>query len=322
MACFRPTFQIPGLITSKASFPLINRKENGTNTLCVRTFWFFKSKQKSIENVSGSSKCPRKKSKNKVQGSTESKGKVCNCVEEKPAEIKLTWWEEIFGPDPKRFWPDPCICRLAVRQRRKIRKQDSRLLDPRYQETAGDVFLYTEQLKRHSRPCLEPQPKPPPAFKVPKAVLYRMMNDSDERKSFSDIVKIHQSDTNLKNSFDTERYRIPYEEMRPSTTRKRRMFNCREGIRSEDIVKPISAELNSFGVPLIVQQSNIQQRIESSNDKCSKKIEKAPVTKNNILKEISQKRSRIEQLKIEIQQKDTSRCIALTDFEGTKMIRS
>ncbi|XP_076637204.1 uncharacterized protein LOC143349681 [Colletes latitarsis] len=287
-------------------------QENGNNALCVRTFWFFKSKRKSIENVSSSSsKCLTKKSKNKTQGSTESKGKACNCMEEKPEEIKLTWWEEIFGPDPKRFWPDPCICRLAVRQRRKIRKQDSRLLDPRFQETAGDVFLYTEQLKRHSRPCLEPQPKPPPAFKVPKAVLYRMLNDSDER--------VRRNFERQKISYDIQ---IPYEEMRPSTTRKRRMFNCREGIRSEDIVKPISAELNSFGVPPIVQQPYMQQGIEINNDKCSKKIEKAPVTKNNISKQSSQKRSRIEQLKIEIRQKDTSRCIALTDFEGTKMIHS
>lgn len=107
----------------------------------------------------------------------EIKEKPSNCVKDppKPVEVKLAWWEQIFGPDPKRSWPDPCTCRVAHRQKRKIRSQDLRLDDPRYKETAGDVFLYTEQLKQHKRPCTEPQPKPPPGFKVPKAVLYKMM---------------------------------------------------------------------------------------------------------------------------------------------------
>lgn len=113
------------------------------------------------------------------------KEKPNNCLKEKPVEVKLTLWEELFGPDPKRSWPDPCTCRIANYQRKQQWRGDPRLLDPRYQETAGDVFLYTELLKTCRGSCLEPQPTPPPQFKLPKAVICKMINKGYEKVRFS-----------------------------------------------------------------------------------------------------------------------------------------
>ncbi|XP_054011222.1 uncharacterized protein LOC128893914 [Hylaeus anthracinus] len=348
MTSFRSKFQIPGFITSKACSSISNLKENGYSILLggpslahsvvkenVRYFWFFKPK-KTVEYGSGNcggplpesnpvepcegcpSKCLAKKTKKKTtdsrKDSSKSEEKLDNCVEEKPVKVKLTWWEQIFGPDPKRFWPDPCTCRVALRQRKKERARDPRLTDPRYKETAGDVFMYTENLKPRSRPCLEPQPKPPPAFKVPKAVLFRMMDEGGEMGPLSNVVIEQKTDENHKIS--SHEYRIPYEEMRPPE-RRTRVFTCHEGIRSEDVIRPVSVELDTFRAPLINHQLHMQQGVQNNCNK-PEKIEKAPVVGNNIPEQGSQRRSRIEQLKLLIQQKETLQCIALNDFGESK----
>lgn len=168
----------------------------------ARSFWFWK--KKSVEYGSGNcglrappsvdlvckgceSKCiefeemKRKRKFFTFKKRPEPKKKPDNCEEEeeKPAEEKYTLWETIFGPNPKRFWPDPCTCKLALREKRNRRICDPRLRDSRYELTSGDVFLYTEMIKPYPKGCEEPQPKPPPAYKIPRAALSKMLSSAN-----------------------------------------------------------------------------------------------------------------------------------------------
>lgn len=167
----------------------------------ARSFWFWKKKP--VEYGSGNcglpvpprvdlickgceSKCiefeeiKKKRKFFTFKKKPEPKKKPDNCKEEeKPVEEKYTLWETIFGPNPKRFWPDPCTCKLALREKRNKRICDPRLQDSRYELTAGDVFLYTETLKSYPKGCIEPQPKPPPSYKVPRAALSKMLSSAN-----------------------------------------------------------------------------------------------------------------------------------------------
>lgn len=173
----------------------------------VRSFWFRKSKDRPVEPGASScgeplpspvdlvcngspSKCLEfEKAEKKAKGGLfrfkkqreTPREKPSNCKkEEKPSvEERFSWRETIFGPRSEKSWPDPCTCRLAHRERRKMRTRDPRLRDPRYQQTKGDVLLYTELTRRRSvSSCLEPQPKPPPGYKMPKAAFFKLMADT------------------------------------------------------------------------------------------------------------------------------------------------
>lgn len=169
----------------------------------ARSFWFWKKKSNMVEYGSGNcglpsppridlvckgceSKCiefeEMKKKKRKFftfKKRPEPKKKPDNCKEEeKPVEEKYTLWETIFGPNPKRFWPDPCTCKLALKEKRNKRICDPRLQDSRYELTCGDVFLYTETIKSCPKGCVEPQPKSPPSYKMPRAALSKMLSSS------------------------------------------------------------------------------------------------------------------------------------------------
>lgn len=101
-------------------------------------------------------------------------------------------------------------------------------------------------------------------------------------------------------------YRIPYEEMRP-LEKRRKAFSCREGIQTQDVPKPFSADLNLYRVPSLAQQFQ-----STKNYKCRETIKKPAENMHDLsdLMPKPQKRSRIEQLKILLQQKDTFHCIA------------
>jgi len=102
---------------------------------------------------------------------------IVNRKVQKSPKRKLTLWEYVFGPDRKKSQVDPRTCRLAHCQKQAHRVKDPRLRDPRYQKTAGDVLIYTESVGslKESKSEKEPQPKPPPAYKMPKAVLLDKM---------------------------------------------------------------------------------------------------------------------------------------------------
>ncbi|XP_076666399.1 uncharacterized protein LOC143367991 [Andrena cerasifolii] len=279
----------------------------------ARSFWIFRSKPaievapplpSPVEPCRG---CPsrcletgygkpvKKPKKRRSCGSKEPleiKEKPSNCVKETPVEEKLSWWEQIVGPDPKRSWPDPCTCRVAHRQKRKARAQDPRLSDARYKDTAGDVFLYTEQVKQCRMPCWEPQPKPPPAYKLPKALLSRMMSQDCEKGTLN-----QQTGEGCRHLLQKASYRIPYEELRPPE-RRQKPFSCREGIRPEDVLRPFSSDFTSCRIPATVQplrSNNLSYQCPEETAKRASNVEK---------------RSRIEQLKLLVHQKDTFHCIS------------
>ncbi|CAL7949536.1 unnamed protein product [Xylocopa violacea] len=338
MAFFRSKFQIPSSITLKdntcrsllVKSPSIVESALGGN---VKYFWSRKSKEQEIQYGVGNcgkppppcmdlickgcrSKClevEELKKKHKTRFFIFKKQpavvieKPTNCKKvEKPPEEKLTWWETIFGPRPERSWPDPCTCRLAHRAKKRKRMQDPRLCDPRYKLTAGDVFLYTQPIKQPNRPsCLEPQPKPPPQYKVPKEVLFRMISSTSETALLNRMVLDNQT---WENDVDMKKmsYKLPYEELRPPERRKK-PFNYRLGVKSEDVFPPTNRDMNFSGTlqRQRPRNPNLSKTIEDlqnslkqlNEDKCSSN-------------EIVEKRSRIEQLKILIAQKDMSYCLA------------
>ncbi|XP_076762468.1 uncharacterized protein LOC143430260 [Xylocopa sonorina] len=341
MAYFRSKFQIPSSISLKdnrcksllARSPSIIQSTLSGN---VKYFWSRKSKEQEIQYGVGNcgkppppcmdlichgcrSKClesgteskqkPRKKMFTfKKQPQVVEKPSNCK-KEQKSVEEKLTWWETIFGPRPERSWPDPCTCRLAHRKKKRMRMQDPRLCDPRYRLTAGDVFLYTEPIKQPNRPsCLEPQPKPPPGYKVPKAVLFRMISSTSETALLN---RMTLNDQIWKDGEDIRpmSYRIPYEELRPPE-RRRKPFNYRLGVKSEDVFPPMNRDMNLSGTlqRQPIRNPNLSRTLKAFEDLQNdpKQLHENKCNSN----EIVGKRSRIEQLKILIAQKDVSHCVA------------
>jgi hypothetical protein len=110
---------------------------------------------------------------------------IVNCKMQKSPKQKLTLWEYIFGPDRKKSRVDRRTCRLTHCQKQAHRVKDPRLRDPHYQKTAGDVLIYTESVGslKKLKSEKEPQPKPPPAYKMPKAVLLNKMMTEDFKVS-------------------------------------------------------------------------------------------------------------------------------------------
>lgn len=98
--------------------------------------------------------------------------KPMKCKKQILLERKKTLWEYIFGLN---IQPDSSTC-LEYCQKKMCRKCDPRLHDLRYQNTAGDVLIYSELIRCSMKlPCTGPQPKSPPQYKVPRAVLCKMM---------------------------------------------------------------------------------------------------------------------------------------------------
>lgn len=66
----------------------------------------------------------------------------------------------MFGP--KRSSKNPCTCQLAEHQEQTTGCQ----------MTPGDVLIYTDSVKspKDSRRLVDPLPKPPPSYKLPRAV--------------------------------------------------------------------------------------------------------------------------------------------------------
>ncbi|XP_076656805.1 uncharacterized protein LOC143361354 [Halictus rubicundus] len=327
MASFRPRFQISSLFWPKDNLSNSLFKRSSLSSMIseenVRTFWF-KSKRKPVEVGSGNcglpapakieslepckgcpSKCIERKPRRRFFcfRKEHPAEKPSNCVKSKPPEVKLTLWEEIFGPDPKRSWPDPCTCRIANRQRKKQRGEDPRLLDPRYEETDGDVFLYTQLVKQCRKCCLEPQPKSPPAFKLPKAVMFRMIGEGCNKKPFEEITGDQEVDKKVKKMPVSLEYRIPYEELRPPG-RRRNTFSCKAGIRPEDVEKPTNEELDFVKAFPKVSHVHSQPSLRTMVNKLPENGAQNPSeTEADALEDGSGRRCRIEQLKMLIKQK-------------------
>ncbi|XP_076283599.1 uncharacterized protein LOC143210549 [Lasioglossum baleicum] len=328
MASFGPRFQISSLILPKDSSSNLLFRRSSQNSMIltgnVRSFWF-KSKRKPAEVGTGNcgepasekiealepckgcpSKCIQPEPKRKFFWFRKSPPaeKPSNCVKKKPSEVKLTMWEEIFGPDPKRSWPDPCTCRMANRQRKKQRREDPRLLDPRYEETEGDVFLYTQLVKQCRKCCLEPQPTSPPAFQLPKAVMYRMIGEGCNKKPFEELTGDQEMENKVRKMPE---YRIPYEELRPPEKR-RKTFSCRAGIRPEYVQKPTNEELNFIKafpkVPQVHSQPCLRKMEDTLPENRVQNEDSLSKTKCAGLENGTDKRCRFEQLKMLMEQKN------------------
>ncbi|RLU20013.1 hypothetical protein DMN91_006619 [Ooceraea biroi] len=208
------------------------------------------------------------------RSSTKVKRKQTNCKQQKQ---KLTLWERLFGPGPRKSWPDSSTCRLAYRQRRQIREKDPRLLDPRHQATPGDVLIYTDKpiCSLRKQKSMEAQPKPPPEFKAPTAVLLsRMMLEGFDRKG-----------DNCEGKKVTLTFRKPYDEMKPPSEKITKYY--RNNVRSENIK---SCEEPTHGI-------SIQMSVAATRDSTIKILRQA------MEKEDVQARSRIEQLKLLVNDK-------------------
>lgn len=104
-------------------------------------------------------------------------------------------------------------------------------------------------------------------------------------------------------------YRIPYEELRPPE-RRQKPFSCREGIRPEDVLRPFSSDFASCRIGSTVQplrSSNLSCQCPEETVKCVSKV------KSGVELRV-EKRSRIEQLKMLLQQKDTFHCISSSSY--------
>lgn len=99
---------------------------------------------------------------------------------------------------------------------------------------------------------------------------------------------------------------LPYEELRPPE-RQRKSFSCQLGIQSENIAPPINRDLHYYGG---LRRQSVQEPNLPNNIECSQTNEKKlPDTGNSSDQPIG-KRSRIEQLKMLVKQKDVSSVVS------------
>lgn len=98
-------------------------------------------------------------------------------------------------------------------------------------------------------------------------------------------------------------YRIPYEEMRPPEKR-RKPFSCKEGIQSIDVLPPMKSQLNYREIlqHQQIHKSDLELPKQSSETEQNKSCEE-----KSSPDQMEQKRSRVEQLKILVKQKSTTR---------------
>lgn len=103
------------------------------------------------------------------------KEKPTNCEKIEPTKVKPSFLEHIFGTPSKKSSPPLCVCPITYQKQMALRQQDPRLSNPCYQLTAGDVLIYTEIIKTKNQECPEPQPKPYHLYKLPRAILSKMI---------------------------------------------------------------------------------------------------------------------------------------------------
>ncbi|KAG7203216.1 hypothetical protein KM043_010321 [Ampulex compressa] len=201
--------------------------------------------------------------------------KPSNCQIEKSDVTKKSAWKSFFGETPKKTESDSCVMPKCYQEQLEQRRKDPRLQDPRYQATLGDVFLYTEVQRLGGRTYTEPQPKPPPSFKVPKAVICKTVMKACEKTPSNCAAVQWRKDENSANTPHTlKAYKIPYEELRPPEWTKK-VFRCQEGINSIDVLKPFNRESNPYGIPL--QKIKIDPEYASGNFTCTE-IRKNPAS--------------------------------------------
>ncbi|KAI4487355.1 hypothetical protein M0804_005504 [Polistes exclamans] len=249
-----------------------------------------------IEPSTGqSSKClknydkPTTKSKQRLfkfhKSPSANKEKSTNCEKIKSKEKKPSFWQRIFGIKLKKSCPPSCIHPVTYKEQMKLRKQDPRLLNPSYQSTPGDVLIYTEIIKTNKHECFEPQPIPYHPYKLPRAVLCKMIMENNEKKlRYYSAVRSPNHNNCKSSTFKTNP--ILFKEMRPKEKEKN-AFTCEDGVITNNIMQPFNTKMNPYGKSFI-------KLIRNPNHTLSKLLQTKLIDNFQILKIIkcSQKISR------------------------------
>ena len=227
-----------------------------------------------------------------------------------PEKIEKSFWEIYFGwkPEVKNI-PDPCTCRVSLLNKKLQRSQDPRLCDPRYKSTSGDVLIFTEHPKPEVCKKLEPQPKPPPAYKLPKAVLTKRILEKAEKNPHSNATEI-QYEMSCVPKCSVSKAQFSLFEVLRAPDRRRKNFSCKNGIRSEDVAKPIRKHRNicvSKTSADFISISGQREAVKSSKDY----LQLPDVDSENILVHNARKTSRTEQLKKLTETKEDDKCSQL-----------
>ncbi|KAJ8670391.1 hypothetical protein QAD02_001650 [Eretmocerus hayati] len=174
------------------------------------------------------------------------KQKPSNC-DPPPCPRELSFKEYIFGPEEPL--PDPLTCRAAWKYMQSCNAPDERLNDPSYQLTPGDVMLHTSKPIYERFKVTEPKPKSPPPYRAPVAVFCKRLSDTisgvncyDARPSRTepcvpDICPVHSQPSYT----EEQGFRLPYEELRAPTPR-RRYLACDRGIHEDEVQPPVRRE--------------------------------------------------------------------------------
>ncbi|KAI4475410.1 hypothetical protein M0802_015161 [Mischocyttarus mexicanus] len=280
-----------------------------------RTYWFgnlkklqFNKKHKNMSESCGklpltriepstgqSSKClknydkPKTKLKQRLfkfyKTSSTIKEKPTNCEKIEFKKTKPSLWQRIFGIKSKKSCPASCIHPVTYKKQMKSCKQDPRLLNPSYQSTPGDVLIYTEIIKTNKHECFEPQPIPHHPYKLPRAVLCKMIMSNIEKKlNHYSAVQSPNHNNCKSNKFQTNP--ILFKEMRPMVKEKS-AFTCEDGVTTNNIIQPFNTKMNPYGISfikLIRNPNNVLSKLLQTklidnlktlkNIKCSEKISK------------------------------------------------
>lgn len=167
------------------------------------------------------------------------------CPETKPEQ---SFWDYLFKFDDDKRVPDPATCRVAQRCREACRRTDPRLCDPRYRRTDGDVLVFTEEEKPRCPRSGELQPKSPPGYKLPKAMVSRRIAEiaSSQFPVLREETETGGEGKELSCSGPPWGFRIPFEECRPPR-RRREPFTCDRGTRVSNLAPPVSVTRGTCG---------------------------------------------------------------------------
>ncbi|XP_014218358.1 uncharacterized protein LOC106646751 [Copidosoma floridanum] len=180
-----------------------------------------------------------------------------------PPEKRITFWEYLFGSSEKPL-PDPKTCRLNYKYNQICNENDPRLDDPRYQETLGDVFIYSEPERLEI--CFTPgpnKPKSPPPHIPPGAVFCKKIISDSLTDPLVHLGRCACTPKPLPEPcmpapcpIHDRSFERPYEELRPARrSRPRRFFTCSRGIANEDMSDPPRYNSSTCVNPMISGRS-------------------------------------------------------------------
>lgn len=222
--------------------------------------------------------------------------RLSNCRDTEKTAKPKSYWETLFGWKPEvEEPPDPRTCRIAQREKERARQCDPRMRDPRYEATAGDVFIFTEYSKPEVRGAQEPRPRPPPSYKLPKAVLTMRISKETEKTAHACPAAVQfQPSCDSKKCALPKAPILPFSEMRPPES-QRKIFYCREGLRSRDVDKPLRRDSNACCMSKQAGSSSAHAT-SSKSDSTAFSVDRSRAS------------SRMEQLKKLIRARDGNKC--------------